>query len=357
MFVRNAWYIAAWSDEVVERPLGRRILGEPVVLFRDSAGAIAVLQDRCCHRGAPLSLGDVVPRGIQCGYHGLVFDSAGQCVLVPGDHKVPPGARVRAYPAVEQDAFVWVWMGDPENADRSLLTQYPYHNDSRNWPHQHTTLHLRSGYLLVLDNLMDLSHLGYVHKGTVGGDATTHVEAKMRTVRTPNGVRFERWMLDSVPPPTYVKAVGFKGKVDRWQEIEFVAPNAVIQWNGAIGAGTGVLRDWKYDSAREDCLSFRLFHGITPETENSTFYFWSSANGYNQNDPSATRQLFEEIARTFEQDKVVLEAQHQRLLQLPDGPLVEIHGDAARIHARRAIDRLIAKESGAMRYEQTASED
>ena len=114
MFVRNAWYIAAWSDEVVERPLGRRILGEPVVLFRDSAGAIAVLQDRCCHRGAPLSLGDVVPRGIQCGYHGLVFDSAGQCVLVPGDHKVPPGARVRAYPAVEQDAFVWVWMGDPE---------------------------------------------------------------------------------------------------------------------------------------------------------------------------------------------------------------------------------------------------
>ena len=344
MFVRNAWYIAAWSDEVVERPLGRRILGEPVVLFRDSAGAIAVLQDRCCHRGAPLSLGDVVTRGIQCGYHGLVFDSAGQCVLVPGDHKVPPGARVRAYPAVEQDALVWVWMGDPEKADRSLLTHYPYHNDSRNWPHQHTTLYLRSGYLLVLDNLMDLSHLGYVHKGTVGGDATTHVEAKMRTLRTPNGVRFDRWMLDSVPPPTYVKAVGFKGKVDRWQEIEFVAPNAVIQWNGAIGAGTGVLRDWKYDSPREDCFSFRLFHGITPETEHSTYYFWSSANCYNQNDPTATSQLFEEIARTFEQDKAVLEAQQQRLLELPDGPLVEIHGDAARIHARRAIDRMIANE-------------
>ncbi|HSY79469.1 MAG TPA: aromatic ring-hydroxylating dioxygenase subunit alpha, partial [Verrucomicrobiae bacterium] len=84
----------------------------------------------------------------------------------------------------------------------------------------------------------------------------------------------------------------------------------------------------------------------TPETENSTHYFWSSANGYNQNDPSATRQLFEEIARTFEQDKAVLEAQQQRLLELPDGPLVEIHGDAARIHARRAIDRLIANEVG-----------
>jgi vanillate O-demethylase monooxygenase subunit len=235
-------------------------------------------------------------------------------------------------------------MGKPEQADRSLIIEFPYHNDSRNWPHQHTMMHLRSGYLLVLDNLMDLSHLGYVHKGTVGGDATTHIEAKMRTVRTPNGVKFERWMIDSVPPPTYVKTVGFKGKVDRWQEIEFVAPNAVLQWNGAIDAGTGALRDWKYDRPRENCFSFRLFHGITPETENSSFYFWSSANGYSQNDPSATRQLFDEIARTFEQDKAVLEAQQQRLLELPDGPLVEIHGDAARIHARRAIDRLIATE-------------
>ncbi|WP_349259327.1 hypothetical protein [Candidatus Binatus sp.] len=120
--------------------------------------------------------------------------------------------------------------------------------------------------------------------------------------------------------------------------------NAVLQWNGAIDAGTGVLRDWKYDRPRENCFSFRLFHGITPETENSSYYFWSSANGYSRDDPSATRQLFDEIARTFEQDKAVLEAQQERLLELPDGPLVEIHGDAARIHARRAVDRLIANE-------------
>jgi phenylpropionate dioxygenase-like ring-hydroxylating dioxygenase large terminal subunit len=344
MFVRNAWYIAAWSDEVAERPLGRRILGEPIVVFRDAAGAVAALEDRCCHRGAPLSVGEVVPRGIQCGYHGLTFDRSGKCILVPGDHKVPPGAQVRSYPALERDALVWIWMGAPEKADSSLLVRYPYHNDSSNWPHQHTMMRLRADYLLVMDNLMDLSHLGYVHKGNVGGDASTHVEAKMRTVRTPNGVRFERWMLDSVPPPTYIKAVGFKGKVDRWQEVEFVAPNAVLQWNGAIDAGTGVLEDWHYSSPRENCFSFRLFHGITPETENSSYYFWSSANGYGQDDRGATQKLFDEIARTFEQDKAILEAQQQRLQELPDGPLVEIHGDAARIHARRAIDRMLAAE-------------
>jgi vanillate O-demethylase monooxygenase subunit len=257
---------------------------------------------------------------------------------------VPPGAQVKRFPVVEQDAFAWVWMGDPEKADRSALIRYPFHNDSRAWPYQHATLHLKCGYLLAMDNLMDLSHLGYVHKGTVGGDANTHVDAKMRTLRTPNGVRFERWMLNSVPPPTYVKAVGFKGNVDRWQETEFIAPNSVVQWNGALDAGTGALRDWHYSAVRENCFSFKLFHGLTPETEHTTHYFWSVANGYNQDDPAATGQLFDEIARTFDQDLAVLEAQQQRLLEIPDGPLVEIHGDAARIHARRAIDRLILNE-------------
>jgi phenylpropionate dioxygenase-like ring-hydroxylating dioxygenase large terminal subunit len=220
MFVHNAWYIATWSDEIAKRPLARRILGQPLVLFRDDSGAAVALEDRCCHRGAPLSLGKIVPCGIQCGYHGLIFDSSGQCVLVPGDHKVPPGAQVRSYPVVERYAFVWVWMGDASKADHARLIKYPYHNDATHWPHQHTTLHLRCGYLLVVDNLMDLSHLGYVHTGTVGGDANAHVEAQMRTVRTPNGVRFERWMLNSAPPPTYIKAAGFKGQIDRWQEFE-----------------------------------------------------------------------------------------------------------------------------------------
>jgi phenylpropionate dioxygenase-like ring-hydroxylating dioxygenase large terminal subunit len=343
-YVRNAWYIAAWADEVAARPLARRILGEPVVLFRDASGAVAALQDRCCHRGAPLSLGEVVPRGIQCGYHGLVFDCAGKCVLVPGDHKVPPGAEVRSYPVIEEDALVWLWMGDPAKADRSRLVRFHYHNDAENWPHRHAMMHLQSGHLLVIDNLMDLSHLGYVHKGYVGGDSNTHVAAKMRTVRTAKGVRFERWMLDSAPPPSYVRAVGFKGRVDRWQEVEFVAPNAVLQWNGALAAGTGEWRDWRYSATRENCFSFRLFHGVTPETETSSYYFWSSANGYSQDDPRATEILFDEIAATFEQDKAMLEAQQARIAELPGAPMVEIHGDAARIHALRAIERMIASE-------------
>jgi vanillate O-demethylase monooxygenase subunit len=113
MFVRNAWYIAAWANEVAGQPLARRICNDPIVLFRDKSGHVAALDDRCCHRAAPLHRGTVVERGIQCGYHGLVIDGSGRCVAVPGQALVPDSARVRAYPTVEKDAMVWVWMGEP----------------------------------------------------------------------------------------------------------------------------------------------------------------------------------------------------------------------------------------------------
>ena len=104
MFLRNAWYIAAWSDELRDKPLGRRICDEPVVLFRDKDGGATALVDRCCHRSAPLSLGEVVASGIQCGYHGLIFDGSGKCVTVPGQSRIPEDARVRSYPVVEKDS-------------------------------------------------------------------------------------------------------------------------------------------------------------------------------------------------------------------------------------------------------------
>jgi phenylpropionate dioxygenase-like ring-hydroxylating dioxygenase large terminal subunit len=103
MLLRNAWYIAAWADEIGnEQPLARRICNEPIILFRDRAGRLGALADRCCHRAAPLSMGTVVEEGIQCGYHGLVIDTSGRCVRIPGQVQIPADARVRNYPVVEK---------------------------------------------------------------------------------------------------------------------------------------------------------------------------------------------------------------------------------------------------------------
>ena len=308
MLLRNAWYIGAWADELGDKPLARRICGDPVVLFRDRSGKAAALADRCCHRAAPLHLGSLVDAGIQCGYHGLIFDATGRCVAIPGQKLIPQDAQVRSYPTVERDQLVWLWMGDPSLADPAKIVDFPYHNDAAHWPNKHAVYPINGNYMLMVDNLMDLTHLGYLHARTVGGNPGAHVEADMKTMRTPTGLKFTRWMRNSLPPPSYVKAAGFQGRVDRCQEFEFVAPNTILQWTGATDAGTAT------DNPQRDFrFQFRLFHGLTPETETSCFYFWSAANGYRQNDPEATEQLYREIAPTFLEDKEMVEAQQRRL--------------------------------------------
>jgi phenylpropionate dioxygenase-like ring-hydroxylating dioxygenase large terminal subunit len=342
MFVRNAWYIAAWADELGGTPLARRILGDPLVLFRDPAGRVGALADRCCHRAAPLSMGTVVAEGIECGYHGLVFDASGRCLRIPGQRSIPAEARVRSYPVCEKDQLVWVWMGDPASADPAKIVDFPFHNDPAAWPNKHDVYPIKANYLLMVDNLMDLTHLGYLHARTVGGNPNAHVGAEMKTVRTPSGLKFTRWMRNSLPPPSYVKAAGFKGRVDRMQEFEFIAPATILQWTGATEAGSQYT-----DPKRDFRFQFRLFHGLTPESESSCFYFWSVANGYRQNDPEATEQLYQEIAPTFVEDRIMVEAQQARLAEFGETGLVDIASDAARMHMRRLVERLIAQERSA----------
>jgi phenylpropionate dioxygenase-like ring-hydroxylating dioxygenase large terminal subunit len=341
-FIRNDWYVAAWAHEINGRPFARTILNEPVVLYRDSAGKVGALEDRCCHRGAPLPHGEVVAEGLQCGYHGLIYDTTGVCVRVPGQDNVPPRARVRSYPVVEQDELIWSWMGKPEQADKSRIVSYPYHNDHLNWPHKSAMLHIKCDYMLLIDNLMDLTHLGYLHRRTIGGSPMTHVEAEMETTPTPAGVKFCRWMLNCLPPSTYAKAVGFKGRVDRWQEFEFIAPGTMVQFTGALDAGTGAYDQGK----REGGFALRIFHQSTPETDRSCFYFWSAANGYRRDDPRATEDLFNEIATTFDEDKLILEVQQARL-EYSSAPLVNIRSDRALTQMHRHVERRIAEEAEA----------
>jgi vanillate O-demethylase monooxygenase subunit len=342
MFIRNDWYIAAWAHEIQgAKPLPRTICNDKIVLFRDANGKAAALEDRCSHRGAPLSCGEMVPEGLQCGYHGLVFNGAGRCVHVPGQTMIPVKAQIKSYPLVEQDEFLWIWMGDPAKADTSKIVPYPYNNDHKKWPHKPEHFHVDCNFVLLVDNLMDLTHLGFVHKGTIGGNPKTHVEAKMTVTRTENGVKYTRWMLNSIPPPTYVKAVGFKGNVDRWQEFEFHAPGAIHQWSGATDVGTGA-----YEGNRDGGFSLRLYHGITPETDRSSHYFWAGANGYRQGDPSATEQLYSELATAFKQDLAILAAQQATLDHYKTVPYVDIESDGARTHARRVLERRIAEEAG-----------
>lgn len=340
-FINNAWYVAAWTEEVGEVPLARRILGQPVVLFRDAAGRAAALADMCCHRGAPLSCGKTVAAGIECGYHGMVYDGSGACVHIPGQVHIPSKARVRSYPLVERDTCVWIWMGDPAAADPATIVGYPYHNDPEHWPHVHARYPIAGSAYLMIDNLMDLTHLGYVHGSTIGGNPQAHVEAIMDTQPTETGLKFTRWLLDSATPPTYKKAVPtLADKIDRWQEFEFVAPAVVLQWVGAIDAGTGA-----YDKGKRDGgFSMRIFHALTPETATTCHYFWSTLNGFRPHDPQATQVMFDEVASAFKEDQWIVQEQQARLSECGEAGLVNIVADGARVHMRRVLDKLLAAE-------------
>ncbi len=343
MFIKNAWYVAAWADEVQAVPLGRRICNEAVVLFRDPAGRASALADYCCHRAAPLSAGKLVDNGLECGYHGMVYGGDGVCVSIPGQVHIPQKARVRSYPLVEKDALLWIWMGDAASADPSTIVDYPFHNDTANWPHKHTMYDIAGSSMLMVDNLMDLTHLAYVHTTTIGGNAKAHVEAIMDTQPTENGLKFTRWMLNTLPPPTYRKgAPQLAERVDRWQEFEFIAPGAVLQYTGATDANTGA-----YEGVRDGGFQLRIFHGLTPATETTCYYFWSGSNGYRQSEPQATVDLFDELETAFKEDVRIVGLQQARLTEVGDESLINIVADGARAHMRRVVEKLAARENAA----------
>ena len=345
MFIKNAWYVAAWSDELTAAPLARRLLGEPVVLFRDAQGRAAALADMCCHRGSPLSRGLVVEAGIECGYHGMIFAGDGACVHIPGQVHIPGKARVRAYPVSEKDGCVWIWMGDPAATDATGMIEYPFHNDAARWPHKKTLIPIAGNATLMIDNLMDLSHLGYIHRSTIGGggSAQAHSEALMDTQPGEDGLKFTRWQLDVLAPPTYKRLVPSLGdRIDRWAEFEFTAPGVVTHWVGGVNANTGA-----YDKGmREGGVSMRVFHGLTPETETSCHYFFSTLNGTRPDDPQATEAVFTEVHTAFLEDQAMVQAQQERLAEFGEDALINIHTDGARVHMRRILAKLLAREAG-----------
>src|SRR6516165_9360698 len=181
MFLRNYWYVAAYDHEIGRCPLGRIILGEPIVFYRLEDGTPVALEDRCAHRHLPLSMGTLVGDVLQCHYHGLRYDKTGTCVRVPGQDTIPRSARVKNYPVVERYHWLWIWMGDPALADPDKITDFHWFDDP-NWGAKGEYLHVKGNWQLVVDNLLDLTHLAFVHGTTIGNPALVN-QAQVKVQR------------------------------------------------------------------------------------------------------------------------------------------------------------------------------
>jgi phenylpropionate dioxygenase-like ring-hydroxylating dioxygenase large terminal subunit len=328
VFLRNSWYVAAWDREVSRALLARMLLGEPVVLYRKADGTPVALEDRCCHRHLPLSRGRVESDDLRCGYHGLRFDASGMCVEIPGQASIPPQARVRCYPTLERFGWVWIWMGDAAKADPALIpdwwwAEHPEWAFSRPDP-----IHVRCNYQLISDNVLDVTHLAYVHASSIGSASITEFPASVE--REAGVVRLTRRIRDRPPPPLYREAGGFPGNVERWQIVEHRPPCFTVNFAGCEDA-----------TRRIDLMALSA---PTPETERSTHYFFGFVRNFKLDDPATERLFSENLVQVFNEDIPVLEAQQRMLEMKPGAPQVDLAVDAAPLAARRMLAALLAKE-------------
>lgn len=167
--LKNYWYVGCASSQLDNEPRAALLHDEPIVLFRDREGRPCALEDRCCHRGVQLSLGSLTAEGcIACRYHGWQYDRSGRCVHVPSlcsGAPVPAGFKVRSFPCIEQDHYVWVWMGDgPPSVDAPPRIRGL---EAHGWTQG--VIESACDVDLLFDNILDSSHIPFVHAGTHWG--------------------------------------------------------------------------------------------------------------------------------------------------------------------------------------------
>jgi vanillate O-demethylase monooxygenase subunit len=340
-FVRNAWYVAMWGDDLPrEQVVGRTVLNEAVALFRKADGSVAALADRCAHRFAPLHMGKVVAGDrIQCAYHGLEFDGAGACVLNPhGNKRVPPSARVRSHPVIEKHRAIWIWMGD-KPADLSAIPDFgPLDTPQANHVTKLDWIRIKANYELVIDNLLDLSHTSYLHDGLLGNQDM--VDAEITVEQVGDAVMVGRRSMNSTIPGLFAIQMPGHPRVDKWNTIRWTAPGNLLLRSGVHEPGTDP----------ETGTGYYGIHFLTPETDRTTLYHFTAVRWNVLTEESTNEQIREKISvmRRFafaEQDGPVIEAQQIVIDQAGEDldPLT-LSIDVGPMRYKRILQKRIAEE-------------
>lgn len=337
-YPRNAWYVAGFDEELPQGELlARMFLGERVVLYRAPDGTPRALEDRCPHRFAPLSVGTLKEGVIQCRYHGLSFDGSGACVHNPHG-PIPKAACVRAYPVRERHRLLWIWMGEAERADDTLIPDFsavaaaPEHAMFRG--------HLPTACdtMLLVDNIMDLSHVDYLHPTTLGSGAISRVKPVVEDL-SERSVRVTWLSSGDLAPPAFDAALRQQGQpTDQWTEVTWFAPSCMRLNVGATLQG----------EPRSQGITTLNLHLGTPEQPGRTHYwYWTTRNfAISPEANAAIRPMIENVFRN--EDKPMLEGQQARIGQNEFWSMkpVLLAPDAGAVRARRKLAALLALEAG-----------
>jgi phenylpropionate dioxygenase-like ring-hydroxylating dioxygenase large terminal subunit len=341
-WLRDCWYQVAWLYEFEPSPvLARTILGQPLVMFRGSDGALCALHDRCPHRFAPLSAGLLKDGAIRCGYHGLTFNGRGQCIHNPHGG-ITSAMGVRAFTVRERHGAAWVWMGAAE-ADESLLPELCFIDNTPDSARHFGYMETAANYQLLTDNIMDLSHADYLHPNSLGGIMTG---AKVSTGEANGEFRIQWQSNDCIPPPAFRSMVPPPARADIWTEVRWRAPAVMILGTGANVAG----------AERNPANESTTLHNMTPATLTSSHYFFCITRKFNVEDRAFNQMLGTAISNAFSsEDKPMLEKQQASIGSAEFWSLnpVLLNIDSGAVKVRRLLSQMIDKEQASRRVPAT----
>jgi vanillate O-demethylase monooxygenase subunit len=337
-FVENAWYVAGRSAEFpVDQPKGQKIGNRPVLVWRTRDDKIAAFDDRCVHKRMPLSEGRILADGVlECPYHGFCYEPSGKCVRIPSqlDQPIPTRAKLRPFPCVEQDGLVWVWPGDPAKIGDMTAPRTP---ELAEWhTHMFDPIRVPANYILLIENLMDITHFYPLHDGNIGDIEQSKipieiVEEKMNGVDT---VKTLRRVQNYKQPPFLAEWFGYP-VVDRWHTHHLVSP-------GLTRVELRVAPPGKLGNEPDE-RGYVIHHAHTPiDATSHTWRLWVSTR---------SKALTAEIAKTFPQvmdeDLWALELQ-QRMFAYPDDDYHEVYlrSDQALVRCRKILAQLEKSNAG-----------
>ena len=338
MFLRNCWYVAGWSKDYQRALKAETILGENIVMYRNEDGRPVALEDACPHRKLPLSDGKLIGDTVVCGYHGLTFDCTGACIEAPTQQgKIPRRAVVKSYPVEDRYGFIWIWMGDPNLADPETI--FPIENfDNPAWgATDGGAMDIGCNYLWICDNLLDPSHVAWVHVTSFAGAGTD--DEPLDVVKTDNGVVVSRWIYGKPPSPYYADLVKFKGNCDRLQHYEMCLPGIGLNKSVYTPVGTG-----GPDASAVDLTYINIsYNFMTPIDEDHTRYFWFQHRNTDPNDKAISEKMNAGAYMAFGEDKAILEKVHAGMKHMKT-PNIDLGLDAGAKQFRLMLKRAVEAE-------------
>lgn len=349
-YLTNIWYIAALSSEVgPEELFHRKILNTSVMLYRKEDGTAVALHDRCPHRFAPLHLGTRTGDEVACPYHALRFDGTGQCTHNPhGNGRIPRAAQVRSFPLVERHGFLWIWMSE-EAADPALIPDYSPLDRGHPNAVGYTYMHMPVHYELIIDNVMDLSHIDHVH----GEIITTRGKLSPVTPRiaeADNSVS-AHWEWTQQPPLMIFAPFLAQPEAEarHYFDITWRAPANIQLSVGAVQGDAG------FDAA----TSQYDLHSCTPADDGNTHYFFATRRNHVEEDAEYNALKIKAMHDAFEdEDGPILRAVQQEMGGIDFFSLdpVLMSNDVAPVKVRRLLERMIADERAAAQPMAAAAE-